>query len=139
MNTEKILQLAQYLEEEVDPMLFNMDVVAVRKSCGTVGCMIGHTPGCFPAEVRYTPSHHPDLITVQHIPTGRTGYRDVAMALFGLSEDTAFNLFNPGSQNEVFPDLPHLDEHSTPQEAAALLRRFVSEYNGQGTFINLHA
>jgi len=50
---------------------------------------------------------------------------EVGASLFGLSEYTAFGLFGTGTQHAAHPSLPRCYSHTTPEEYAAMLERFL--------------
>lgn len=93
-----------------------------KSSCGTVGCVIGHTPNLFPQLCRVTYNDGAnDCINYKH-------YAHVAMDLFGIATfAVAEALFTPEEQGFINLKLPTCTAYATPQEVSAILRDFLSK------------
>lgn len=136
MNTierERMEKLIAFLDV-LEPEKFNFDYTVrdwTPSHCGAVCCAMGWTPKIFPNEVAWTQSgvamntprtdHHRGI-----------GYDEVASELFGLSYLMAEDLFSPLGQSEIHADLAHMGFDATPQDVAAMLRKFLELlYAGQ--------
>lgn len=135
MNTverKRLEKLIQFLDNLL-PERFNFgDVVSHldRNSCNSVCCAIGWTPAIFPRMVHWAG------VSVYYVALGkpRAGkpyerpfetYVDVAVKLFGLPYKPARWLFTPNLQDLLSKDLPICSQRASPQEVAAMLRKFL--------------
>lgn len=127
MNTVErrhLEKLIQFLEK-LEPNRFKFSEVISQvdvRGCGSVCCAIGWTPKVFPRLVRWGLSC---LRIKQKREFVEQPYHVVAARLFGLSNRLCCNLFCPNCQCMAHEDLPDCGRHSSPQEVAAMLRKFL--------------
>jgi len=91
----------------------------LEKGCGTVGCAIGWLP-LFDGRVGYTA--HNELTF-----RGLTSFNFIASSVFYIPEDEAYDLFSPGSQDDIhgWGDFPVCEHDATPKDVAAAIRHYV--------------
>lgn len=92
-----------------------------EETCNSAGCAIGWTPSIFPKLVERT--HSGDFAWRKE---GRLSYSGIAVRLFGLPRQTAWDLFAPEDNMCVDPELPQCSEVATPKQVAKMLRKFLA-------------
>lgn len=136
MNTERLLQLADYLEagkfrhSKFDFSMIDYGPLQKEFGYGTAGCAVGELPGCFPQDwhfsvngIRATP-----LLkgTEEHLTVKGYVHQHEIFAqveeYFGISNRMADHLFNPYQQYEHFKEL---GENATAKQVARNIRRTV--------------
>lgn len=149
MDAEKLLKMADFMET-LPPARFDFQAVAhcdmstpcamgaaVKRAaanptdCGTIGCVVGHTPQVFPELVEYVLSDVSNGLKWLEVrmkdgtcpyPESRR-YVAIAAVLFDITPRDAFRLFTPGTgapqDGEQLVD-------ATPKEVAARIRSYVA-------------
>ena len=125
-HKKRLLKLCDFLEQ-LQRKDFNFNVVAERRSCGTIACAVGWTPAVFPRLVKWSPNKRGNRINIvlakRH---GKSHYALVARSLFGLTSQDSLNLFTPWYDLYVGKtELGMLTESATPKQVAKRIRKFV--------------
>lgn len=112
IHEERLLRLATFLEEKVEPERFNMDHWFdgdfEKNTCGTTACALGWATVVFPRSLKMVKAY--GVSHVEHIRSGRHGAA-AAVAFFGLDQWIADFIFCGPS--------------GTPQKVAHRIRRLV--------------
>lgn len=134
MNSERLLKLAEFLENNVPDEKFDMDLVIQKcksvedaKTCNSVCCAIGWTPHVFPDLVEYVRDTTEEEVDSKGYPyislrlingsEAMLDYLTVAERLFDISSNGAEDLFNPWHDADGRP---------TPQMVAKEIREYVA-------------
>ena len=125
-HKKRLLKLCDFLEQ-LQRKDFNFNVVAERRSCGTIACAVGWTPAVFPRLVKWSPNKRNKRISIVLADQQRgSHYINVARSLFGLTHRRAENLFSPWFDIEVGnTTISALGGSATPKQVAKRIRRFV--------------
>lgn len=126
MNRERLFLAASHLDT-VPPEVFDMDAWAVRTSCGTVCCALGHAcdvPAFKAAGLRLDWGRgHDEAYVLLDIPhTLCEGYH-AAAALFGIDCSDAHYLFDPDRYEQGHDEQGN--SRVTPANVAARIREFA--------------
>lgn len=133
-HKNRLLKLAAFLDklpkakfnfgllvnEAGKPMLEAL--AAGKHACGSVACAIGWMPAVFPRQVKWDSKENPQgielIVRRESVP-----FRSAAQ-FFGISNDDARYLFNPGGSEDQATEL---DDDATPKQVAKHIRKFVEE------------
>jgi hypothetical protein len=139
LGRSRMLQMIDYLYK-LPPAEFDFSIVAESSSCGTVGCIIGHTPNVFPEICEWTedPSVMTDDGTIGYCVNGED-FGETAIRVFELQQshdgklmedDVASMLFSPGKQTKGLGSgirLNFCGMKSQPHECAEMLESFLAQ------------
>ena len=124
MRTDRLRQLADFLDT-LKPDQFDFD--RVRSPCGTVCCAIGWTPTVFPelvtTDLQSKSLRCTETLCKEGLHDNKVGFRDIAIALFGMTYSHACDLFQPDHASPV--DGVTLPSDALPSEVADRLRVYA--------------
>lgn len=112
-------------EGEIAKDLYRIGTELSPGDCGTVGCVIGFLPVCFPKDFYYSNRWSISDSFVEIVPwlTNAQIYGfEAAMTFFDISDEEASNLFDPG-------EYPLLDDNTyvTKTQVIERMENFLSE------------
>lgn len=124
LGRERLVKMIAYLRV-LPEEFFDFSIVASGRGCGTVGCVIGHTPNVFPelcsiwkgAESTFSVCFKGDPMH----------YAAVGEELFGMDFDVADELFSPDAQEIDDVHLNRVWDDSTPADVADMLQSFLDQ------------
>jgi hypothetical protein len=97
-HKKRLLKLADFLRNHVEDKNFNLDIIAERRSCGTVGCAIGTLPQAFKGYgFKYVDDCYTSDVTYLEVTNGQKIGFALAEDFFGLNSDESEFLFEPDS------------------------------------------
>jgi len=121
LGRERMQRMIAYLRE-LPPERFDYNTIA-KDECGSVGCVIGHTPHIFPEFAKYKRCDEGIRVEVD----GLTSYVKAGAIIFGLNEYVSEDLFTAGAHFIRRLKLPVCDPNATPTEVADMLESFLSQ------------
>ncbi len=125
---DKLLKLADFLENEVEPRWFDIDFWATpgwtEQKCGTTACAMGWATVCFPEEGLSIKNidDHPIGEVVYEKDGNRLVDEYAAAAFFGLSHNEAIHIFVSYPVGE-----------DTKAHVIERIRKFVADKKAQST------
>jgi hypothetical protein len=143
VNREFIKKLIAELETGCKRAKFNMtDWLRKERGCGTVACIAGHAVlMAYPTAVKVTRGDYNIDTAKMHkrfpqVPQHSYSVYSVAMALMGLDDDQANELFSINSfRNTLYiaPEQTHLFDHITVEDAIKALKKVLQKPNRRNT------
>jgi len=126
LGRERMQRMIAYLRELPPERFCFGSVIKAGRGCGTIGCVIGHTPIMFPELVQYEDNAGDGLRSKGGAPF----FEEIGEEVFQVSYVTSEALFTPRCQyslGRLGLALGKMDSNASPTEVADMLESFLSQ------------